>query len=68
MRTSINILTFKYKKMKQSNVEENIPENVSVDYGYSGSDEENNNYLRTTEQGMVILIKVTVFGTLNQSR
>ena len=43
--------------MKQSNVEENIPENVSVDYSGSGSDEENNNYLRPTVQGMVTFDK-----------
>ena len=50
MSTSINILTFKYKKMKQSNVKEEIPENLSVDY--SVSDEENNNYVRVSVQGM----------------
>ena len=36
--------------MKQSNVKEEIPENVSVDY--SVSDEENNNYVRVSVQGM----------------
>ena len=39
MRTSISILTFKYKKMKQLKVEENVLENVD----YCGSDENNNN-------------------------
>ena len=39
MRTSINILTFKCKKMKQLKVEENVPENVY----YCGSVENNNN-------------------------
>ena len=39
MRSSINILTFKCKKMKQLKVEENVSENGD----YCGSDENNNN-------------------------
>ena len=45
MRTSINILTFKCKKMKQLKVEENVSENV--DCCGCGSDENNNNVRNT---------------------